>query len=274
MTGLFKGLPLTPLALLLLLAFLWPVAEVLRWAVYDGGWTLKYLTTATSSAGYVRIMTNSVQLAVTTALISMVLAYPLAYFISRQSPRWRLILLLTLVVTMWVSVLVRTYAWMVMLGREGIANSVLLALGILDEPAQLMFTRGAVYLAMIQILLPITTLSAYTSMASFDRTYYLASRVLGASPLKAFLTVYLPMTLPGLIAGGLLVMLMALGFFITPALVGGPNDMLISNAISIQVTQTMNWNLAAALSSVLLVVGALMVACFLGAWWLIRGGRS
>ncbi|WP_226622937.1 ABC transporter permease [Brucella anthropi] len=193
----------------------------------------------------------------------MVISYPFAYFISIQKPRLRAVLLLMTVVTMWVSVLVRTYAWMVVLGKEGLMNSAMQSLGIIDQPMQLIFTRGAVYLAMVQILLPITILATYSGMVSFDRTYYLASRILGATPIKAFLTVYLPMTISGVASGGLLVLLLSLGFFITPAMVGGPNDMLISNIISNEVTQTMNWNLAAALSLVLLIIGAMLVAIFL-----------
>lgn len=267
-------LPLVPLALLLGLCFLYPVAEVLKWSVHDGSWTLRHLDTVASVSAYTRIILTTVQVAAITALACMVPGYPVAFFISLQGPALRTLLLVAIVVTMWVSVLVRTYAWMVVLGREGVINGVLIALGIIEGPLQMMFTRGAVYLAMIQILLPISILASYSSMAGFDRTLLLASRVLGANPWKAFRTVYFPMTLGGVAAGGLIVMLLSLGFFITPALVGGPSDLFIANVISSEVTQTLNWNLAAALAVALLAAGALMVLLFLLLMRLLGGRRA
>ncbi|KRS18655.1 ABC transporter permease [Roseovarius indicus] len=256
------AMPFIPVVLLLGLCFVYPVAEVLKWGFHDGSWTARYIGTV-GRPEYIRILLNTVQVAVVTSVSCMVLGYPVAYVISRQRAALRTVLLIAIVVTMWVSVLIRTYAWMVVLGREGIINNVLAATGIIDEPVQLMFTTGAVYVAMIQTLLPISILASFSGMAGFDQTLLRAARAFGASKWGGFRTVFFPLTIDGVIAGGLLVLLMSLGFFITPALVGGPSDILIANVISDHVNQTLNWNLAAALSAVLLVIGTAMVLAVL-----------
>ncbi|NKB79955.1 ABC transporter permease subunit [Ochrobactrum daejeonense] len=132
----------------------------------------------------------------------------------------RTFVLLAIITPMWLSVLVRTYAWMVLIGREGLINRVLLDAAIIEEPLRMLFTRGAVYLTMTQILLPIVILSSFSAMSSIDTTIVRAARVMGASRIKAFFSVFLPLTAVGAINGAILVFVLSLGYFVTPALVG------------------------------------------------------
>jgi ABC-type spermidine/putrescine transport system permease subunit I len=160
-------------------------------------------------------------------------------------------------VPFWTSILVRTYAWMVLLGRQGIINELLQSLGIIDQPLRLLNTRFAVYVSMVHILLPFMILPLYSVMRGIDRSVLRAAEGLGARPSAVFRQVMLPLSLPGVAAGCLLVFILSLGFYITPALVGGPKDLMISVLIAQQV-DLFNWAFASALAAVLLV-GALLI---------------
>ena len=153
----------------------------------------------------------------------------------------------------WTSLLVRTGAWVVLLQREGPVNGLLQALGLTDEPLQLVYNRFGVYVAMTHILLPFMVLPLYSVMRGIPPEYMRAAASLGARPLRAFLRVYLPQTVPGIGAGCLLVFILAIGYYITPALVGGANDQMVSYFVAFFTNQTVNWGMAAALGAVLLI---------------------
>ena len=152
----------------------------------------------------------------------------------------------------WTSLLVRTTAWVVVLQKEGVVNALLQGLGIITEPLPLIFNRFGVVVAMTHILLPFTILPLYSVMRQIPASYVRAARSLGARPATAFLRVYLPQCVPGLSAGALLVFILSLGYYITPALVGGATDQLISHFIADNIGRSLNWGLASALSSILL----------------------
>ncbi|MCB1741562.1 MAG: ABC transporter permease, partial [Gammaproteobacteria bacterium] len=162
----------------------------------------------------------------------------------------------------WTSLLVRTAAWVVLLQKEGIINDTLLWLGLVSEPQQLIFNRFGVYVAMVHILLPFMVLPLYSVMKSIPRDHMRAAASLGARPTSAFLTVYFPQTVPGLGAGCLLVFILSLGFYVTPALVGGSADQMLSALIAQAALGTANWGLASALALVLLVCVALIYPLF------------
>jgi len=168
-------------------------------------------------------------------------------------------LLLLILTPLWVSVLVRTFGWIVVLGREGLVNSMLIGAGIIDTPLQMLYSRGAVYIAMVQVLLPVAILVMFSSMTTINRSLLLASRILGATPWRGFLHVFLPLSAGGAVNAWMLTFVLALGFFITPALVGGPKENMIANIIATQITVTLDWGLGSALGMVLLVAGFLMV---------------
>jgi ABC-type spermidine/putrescine transport system permease subunit I len=163
------------------------------------------------------------------------------------------LLMILVLIPFWTSILVRSYAWMVLLGQEGLINRLLLAFGLLDEPVQLLNTRLAVYVGMIHILLPFMILPLYSVMRGIDRNLLRAAENLGATPVAVFRRVFLPLSLPGVGAGCLLVFILGLGFYITPALLGGQRDVMISMLIQQQVT-LLKWGIASALALVLLVV--------------------
>jgi putative spermidine/putrescine transport system permease protein len=253
--------PLLPAALLFAVLFLVPVGEVAVWAVRDDtGWTLASLRIALAAGPYRTILINTISLSAVVAAACVVLGYPVAYFLAARPPRQQRLLMLFIMTPLWISVLIRTYSWIVLLGREGLVNSLLRTLGLVDAPLHLLYTRGAVYAAMIQVLLPIAVLTMFSSMSAINRSLLSAARILGASPRQAFVAVFLPLSAGGAVSAAILTFVLALGFFITPALVGGPKDRMISNVIAQQVSETLDWSLGAALGVTLLLTGLAIVA--------------
>ena len=153
------------------------------------------------------------------------------------------------------SSLIRTYSWLILLGREGPANMALMALGLTDQPIQFLYGRGIVYAAMVQVLLPMAVTIMYAGMLSIEQTFIKAARILGASPAYAFRKVFLPLSASGITNALVICFVLSLGFFITPNLLGGPREAMISNMIDRAVNESLEWNLAAALGVVLLLVG-------------------
>jgi ABC-type spermidine/putrescine transport system permease subunit I len=245
-------LTLMPALLLVLVFFLIPVFIMFYQGLFDPEFTTTHFDRFFNRGAYLRIFLNSVKISVVVGLICVLIGYPTAYFIVRRKPSVRPILLFLVLVPMWMSVLVRTYAWMVLLGREGLINASLIWLGILDEPVRMMYTTGAVYIAMVQILLPVAVITCYGTMADIDQSLLRAARVMGAKPLAAFRQVFLPLSLEGAVTGFLIVFVLSMGFFIVPALVGGPRDTMVANIIATQVAKA-NWGFAASVALVLLV---------------------
>ncbi len=250
-----------PALLLLAIFFLFPIGQVLRWSVADeqgNGFTLAHFADLLGADPYIYLTLRTLFVAAVVSLSCLLLGYLTALQIYRLGPTLRTWMLMAIITPMWLSVLVRTYAWMVLIGREGLINQFLFHLGIIHEPMKMLFTRGAVYLTMTQILLPIVVLSSFSAMTTIDPTLVRAARIMGASRFRAFLRVFLPLTATGAVNGSALVFVLCLGFFVTPALVGGPNDSLVANVITSQVVQTLEWNSAAVLS-IFLIGTALIV---------------
>ncbi|MFK0685736.1 ABC transporter permease [Ochrobactrum sp. BD67] len=246
---------LWPSIALLAVFFIVPMWEVLRWSVADEqgyGASLFNFSDVLTAGVYVQLLLRTFLVAAVVAISCLILGYLIALQVYKLRSGLRTFVLLAIITPMWLSVLVRTYAWMVLIGREGLINRVLLDAAIIQEPLRMLFTRGAVYLTMTQILLPIVILSSFSAMSSIDTTIVRAARVMGASRIKAFFSVFLPLTAVGAINGAILVFVFSLGYFVTPALVGGPDDSLVANVISTQVTQTLQWNYAAVLAIVLI----------------------
>ena len=195
-------------------------------------------------------------------LLCLLLGYPVAFFIARQPPARASLLLFLVLLPFWTSLLVRTVAWVVLLQREGILNSLLLSLGLVTEPIRMIFNRFAVYVAMVHVLLPFMVLPLYAVMKGIPPSYVRAASSLGARPATAFRRVYLPQTLPGVGAGCLMVFIQALGYYITPALVGGADDQMISYFIAFYASKTVNWGMAAALSVMLLAATLALYAVY------------
>lgn len=196
-------------------------------------------------------------------LMTLLLGYPVAYVLTIAPKRVASVMMLMVLLPLWTSLLVRTTAWVVLLQSDGIINDMLMALHLTSEKLQLIFTRTGTVAAMTHIQLPFTILPIYSVMRSIAATQLRAARSLGASPTSAFWRVYAPQTLPGVVAGCLMTFILSLGYYITPALVGGPRDQMVSNFISVYINRDLNWGLAAGLGVVLLVVTLAIYGIFL-----------
>jgi ABC-type spermidine/putrescine transport system permease subunit I len=246
-----------PLVLYLLFFYAYPVIAMLFRSVSEPTWSLTNYSHLLRTNVYVHVLWITVWISIVVTICTLILGYPVAYLISSVTTTKSNLLIVVVLVPFWTSILVRTYAWMVLLGRQGIINELLESLGIIDQPLRLLNTRFAVYVAMVHILLPFMILPLYSVMRGIDRSVLLAAEGLGARPRAVFTQVMLPLSLPGVAAGCLLVFILSLGFYITPALVGGPKDLMISVLIAQQV-DLFNWAFASTLAAVLLV-GALLI---------------
>lgn len=201
-----------------------------------------------------------ISLVVTT--LCLILGYPVAYLLANVPPRVSNLLMILVLLPFWTSVLVRTTGWAVLLQREGTINNILRAMGAISEPMQLIYNRTGVYVAMTQVLLPFMVLPLYGVMKGIAPTTMRAALSLGARPWVAFRRVYLPQSMPGISAGCLLVFILALGYYITPALVGGADDQMVSYFIAFYTNETLNWGMAAALGVILLTVTLILYALY------------
>ncbi len=201
-----------------------------------------------------RVLGNTFWIAGISTLACLVIGYPYAYLMRLATPRWAGLLLIAVLVPFWSSLLVRTYAWQVILRDTGLINSTLQGWGLIDQPLDLYQTTTGVLLGMTQILLPFMVLPLFTTMARIDPELTKAAANLGASPTRAFLRVFVPLSVPGVLAGSLLVFVLALGFYITPALLGSPKDTMLSAFIATRVQQQLDWGLASAMAMVLIAV--------------------
>jgi putative spermidine/putrescine transport system permease protein len=209
---------------------------------------------AAEQAIYRTVFARTFMVAATVTLATLVLGFPLAWLLATLPGRLAARLLMLVLLPFWTSILVRTAAWTVLLQKFGILNDLLLALGVISERLDLMYTRTGLIIAMTHIQLPFTLLPIYSVMRTIQPSQMRAAYSLGARPLAAFLRVYLPQVMPGVMAGALLTFILCLGYFITPALVGGPADQLISNFIANYINVELNWQMAAALSFILLAL--------------------
>jgi ABC-type spermidine/putrescine transport system permease subunit I len=247
-----------PLVLYLLVFYALPVVAMLLRSVTDPHWTLANYARLSSDAVFLRVLIGTVTTAAIVAVGTLVLGYPVALAMVRLRPAIANIVLAIVLLPFWTSVLVRSYAWMVLLGRHGLINEGLTASGVIDTPLRLLNTPLAVYIAMIHILLPYAILPLASVLRQIDGGLLRAAAGLGASPWGVFRQVVLPLSLPGVAAGGLLVFVLSLGFYITPALVGGPRDMTLAMLIAQQV-DLLNWPYAAALSTTLLAAALTLI---------------
>jgi len=203
---------------------------------------------------YAAVYGRTLEIALTVTLATLLLGYPVAWAMAAAPPRISGLIMMCVLLPFWTSLLVRTTAWVVLLQTNGVINDLILALGLTSERLELIYSRFGTVVAMTHIQLPLTILPIYAVMKGIDPRYWRAARSLGAGPMAAFLRVYFPLTLPGVAAGALLTFILSLGYYITPALVGGPRDQMISNFVADFINRQLNWGMAAALSAVLLLL--------------------
>lgn len=203
---------------------------------------------------YVQLYLKTLRMALVITILTVLLGYPLAFFMAHTSDARANFLIVFVLLPFWTSLLVRTTAWIALLQTGGVVNSTLMAAGIINEPLDLLYTEFSTIISMTHILLPFMVLPLYAVMKGIDPSFMRAAISMGSGPVGAWYRIYLPMSLPGLSAGALLVFVISVGYYITPALVGGTDGQMISNIIAFHMQQSNNWELAAALGSLLLVL--------------------
>lgn len=207
---------------------------------------------------YFKVFWDSIVIAFVTTLFTLLLGYPFAYFAAKIK-RFKIMIMILIILPFWTNSLIRTYGWIVLLSNNGIINHLLTSIGIINEPLQMMYTYGAVMIGMIYTMFPFMVLPLYNSIEKMDRSYLEAAKDLGASRLKAFFTVTVPLTMPGIIAGCILVFIPSVGLFFIPDLMGGSNVMLIGNLIRNQFLEARDWPFGSALSIVMILVSLLLI---------------
>lgn len=245
---------LIPIFVYLAVFYVYPLARILALSLYGPKFTFGHFLRMVTVPVYTQVLMRSFRIATLVTGCCLILGYPLACLLSALKPRQVALLMPVILVPFSISVLVRSYAWMALLGRQGVVNTLLGRLGLIHQPLEILYNEFGVLVGMVHILLPFFVLPAYSMMVRIDRDLLKAAYVMGATPAKGFLEIFLPLSLPGIVGGGLLVFIQALGFFVTPALLGGPQDAMISMLIEVQISQLLNWGFAAALASMLLIV--------------------
>lgn len=213
-------------------------------------------------AAFGRILLRTFSISAVVTVWCLLLGFPLAYWLSTLSARKANMLMILVLVPFWTSILVRVAAWIVLLQSNGLVNRSLMGLGLVDEPLALLFNRLGVIIAMVHILLPFMVLPLYSVMKSIPATYLRAAVSLGSAPLAAFFRVYVPQTYPGIGAGGLLVFILSIGYYVTPALLGGADDQMLSYYIAQYTNVNVNWGMACALGGVLLAATLVLYALY------------
>jgi ABC-type spermidine/putrescine transport system permease subunit I len=251
---------LAPAVIFLFLCFVVPLARLFSLAFTDEAGPFATFAILAESDVYRRVMVNTFLVALAVAFITVVLAWPVAYILTKLKGFWFAFALYGVLFPFWISVLVRTFSWMILLERNGPLNRFLVNLGVTDKPLALLFNDTGVMIGMVHVLLPYAILPLYGAMLRIDQRLLMASDGLGASLFDTFRRVYFPLCLPGLMGGATFVFLLSLGFFITPALLGGSNAITLSMLIASFINDRLAWSLAAAASLVLLVIVLALLA--------------
>jgi ABC-type spermidine/putrescine transport system permease subunit I len=247
-------------ALLFQVAFFFvPLFMVAKESLFDPDLTGVHYGEVFTNPVYRKVLGQTIRLALIVTAVAVLLGYPVAYFISRARPIVAAITLLGVLVPLWTSLLARTYSFQVLYGREGFVNKLLLWLGVIDEPLPLMFNLFTAVSGMVHALLPFVILPCLAVMRGIDRSLPNAAKSLGASPWRAFRHVYFPLSKPGLATATILTFILALGFFVTPVVLGGTTEFTIAGLIQLQMQRTLNWGLGGALSVMLLLVTSVIV---------------
>jgi ABC-type spermidine/putrescine transport system permease subunit I len=256
----------TPALLFMLVLFAVPLLRLLGLSVEHGN--LAAYEKALTGELYLQVIADTFKIAALVTTLCLLLGYPVAYVMATSSRTWQLLGIAFVLLPFWTSILVRTYAWMVLLGRNGVVNRTLLEWGVVETPLPLLNNLPGVLIGMVHVLLPYMILPIYNAVRKVDPNLILAAEGLGAPHWRAFLRVMLPLTMHGVMAGVTLVFTLSLGFFITPALLGGGRVVMIANLIEEQVRELLNWAFAGALSAILL---ALTLLAF---WGIARLARA
>ncbi|MFC5422671.1 ABC transporter permease [Bosea eneae] len=245
-----------PALLLVIVAMLIPMAWLFGLSFRDdaGALSLEHYRRMLAEPSYGRTFRTTFEISLATTVICILIGYPLAYFLSQLPRRAANLCMIAVLLPFWTSLLVRTYAWLVLLQRSGLVNTWGIKLGLWNEPLQLVHNAGGTLIGMVHIMLPFLVLPLYGTMRAIDGNLLRAASSLGSTPVHGFWTVFFPLSLPGLAAGAALVFVLCLGFYVTPAMLGGGKVTMVSNRIANDIELFFNWGAASALGVVLLAI--------------------
>jgi ABC-type spermidine/putrescine transport system permease subunit I len=245
---------LVPALILLTVFFLYPLLSFLAQSLFDPDFTREHFDKAFGRPVYMKILWRTLKVSAWTTVLCFAIGYPVAFVMAHARGKMKIIIITFVLIPFWTSVLVRMFAWMALLGRDGVINRALIHMNLIDQPVEMLFTQFAVLVGMVHFMLPYMILPIYAVMTGIPKNLMDAAANLGAPPRKVFWRVYFPLSLPGIGAGGLLVFIISMGFYVTPALLGGAKDVMLAQIIEQQISDTLNWGFAAALSAILLAV--------------------
>ncbi len=250
-----------PALLLILVTMLLPVGWLFYLSLLSdtGAFSLEHYQRMWEQPSYARTFWTTFEVSFLTTAICILLGYPLAYFLSELPRRAANLCMIAVLLPLWTSLLVRTYAWLVLLQRRGLINNWGIELGLWDEPLALVHNLAGTLIGTVHVMLPFLVLPLYSAMRAIDRNYLRAAANLGASPLRSFWLVFFPLAMPGLVTGALIVFILCLGFYVTPAVLGGGKVIMVSSRIANDIEIFFNWGAASALGVVLLVLTALLI---------------
>ncbi|HEY4389812.1 MAG TPA: ABC transporter permease [Paenibacillus sp.] len=211
---------------------------------------------------YLGIYWDTIVMSVVTTVICLLLSYPLAYYIANAGPRMQTWGLVMITIPFWINFLIRTYAWVLLLRTQGVVNSLLLDLGFIQEPLQMLYTKGAVYLGMVYTFIPFMVLPIYVALEQMDKKLLEAASDLGATPWRSFWHITLPQTKSGIMTGAVLVYVSTTGMFVVTDILGGAKSAMISNIIQSQFLGARNWPFGSALSVIFVITSLIMIALF------------
>lgn len=253
-----------PLLLLMIGAFNAPILYMLALGFWSkaGGFTTDHYAAVFEASVYLKVLASTLRISLIATVANVLLGYPLAYWMSGLRPTGRLVAVGLVITPFWISILVRTYAWIVVLGNAGLVNSALLALGVITEPIRFLYNELGVTIGMANVLLPFLVLPLFAAMVRIDGRLLQAAASLGATPATIFWKVFFPLTVPALGAGALLVFILSLGFYITPAILGGNRVSMISNLLDKLINEIPRWEQASVISTLLLIVTLAIFALY------------
>jgi len=242
---------IAPALLLVGVIYFLPLARVLAISVMEPEPGLGNYALLFTSAPIQRVLGTTLRICVFTTSITLVLAYVVAYVLTHAKPTAQRLMMLGVLLPLWMSVLVRAFAWVTLLRRQGLVNNALIGMGAIDEPLALMWNEIGVTIGMVHYMLPLGILPLWAAMRDIDGRVLAASRGLGASATQTFVRVFLPLSLPGVIGAGLLVFIFSLGFFITPAILGGGKTIMVAEYINVQIQESLRWGVGTMIASTL-----------------------
>jgi putative spermidine/putrescine transport system permease protein len=242
-----------PAAALVCAFYVVPIGKVLWISVTEPEPGFGNYLLLVTNEGVQRALLTTLRISLITTIVSLLLAYVVAYALLNASAASRKVMMLLVILPFWISVLVRAFSWMVLLGRTGVINEALLSSGLISTPLQMMYNEFGVDVGMVHYMVPIATLTLYANMLGINKQVLAAARSLGAARYQVFLRVFLPLSLPGVMAASVLVFVFSTGFFVTPALLGGGKTLMVAEYISVMVNETLRWGIATMLASTLLI---------------------